>query len=90
VFEVAIPLLVGRSVVERINQINTDGDREIYNPLTNCIVLDKNSPCFGCIHIMLCTYHNMIDKLFSTKVKITDTNRIMVEYCNQWGENPVF
>jgi hypothetical protein len=26
----------------------------------------------------------MIDKLFSTKVKITDTNRMLVEYCKQW------
>jgi hypothetical protein len=26
----------------------------------------------------------MIDKLFSTKVKITDINRILVEYCKQW------
>jgi hypothetical protein len=26
----------------------------------------------------------MIDKLFSTKVKITDSNRMLVEYCKQW------
>jgi hypothetical protein len=82
VFEVAIPSLIGKATVERINQINTDGDRQIYNPLTNCI-LDKNSPWFGCIHV-LCNYHNMIDKLFSTKVKITDSNRMLVEYCKQW------
>jgi hypothetical protein len=37
VFEVAIPSLIGEATVERINQINTDGDRQIYNPLTNCI-----------------------------------------------------
>jgi hypothetical protein len=80
-FEVAIPTMIVTSTVERINQINTDGDRQIYNTLTNCI-LDKNRPWVGCIHI-LCTYH-MIDKLFSTKVKITDINRILVEYCKQW------
>jgi hypothetical protein len=73
--------LIGEATVERINQINTDGDRQIYNPLTNCI-LDKNSPWFGCIHV-LCNYH-IIDKLFSTKVKITDSNRMLVEYCKQW------
>jgi hypothetical protein len=28
----------------------------------------------------------MIDKLFSTKMKITATNRILVEYCKQWVE----
>jgi hypothetical protein len=26
----------------------------------------------------------MIGKLFSTKVKITDSNRMLVEYCKQW------
>jgi hypothetical protein len=26
----------------------------------------------------------MIDKLFSAKVKITDTNRMLLEYCKQW------
>jgi hypothetical protein len=35
-FEV-IPTLVGRSTVERISQINADGDSHIYNPLANCI-----------------------------------------------------
>jgi hypothetical protein len=81
VFEVAIPSLIGEATMERINQINTNGDRQIYNPLTNCI-LDKTSPWFGCIHV-LCNYH-MIDKLFSTKVKITDVNRMLLEYCKQW------
>jgi hypothetical protein len=81
VFEVAIPSLIGDATVERINQINTDGDRQIYNPLTNCI-LDKSSPWFGFIHV-LCNCH-MIDKLFSTKVKITDSNRMLVEYCKQY------
>jgi hypothetical protein len=59
VFEIAIPSLISEATVERINQINTDGDRQIYNPLTSCI-LDKISPWFGCIHV-LCNYH-MIDK----------------------------
>jgi hypothetical protein len=67
IFEVAIPSLIGEATVERIHQINTDGDIKIYNLLTNCI-LDKSIPWFGCIHL-LCNYH-MIDKLFSTKVKI--------------------
>jgi hypothetical protein len=38
VFEVAIPTLIGEANVERINQINTDGDRQIYNPVINCIL----------------------------------------------------
>jgi hypothetical protein len=79
--------LISEATVERINQINTDGDRQIYNPLTNCI-LDKTSPWFGCIHV-LCYYH-MIDKLFSTKVKIEDINRMVVEYCKQWDKTWCF
>jgi hypothetical protein len=51
VFEVAIPSLIGEATVERINQINTDGDRQIYNPLTNCI-LDKSSRWFGSIYVL--------------------------------------
>jgi hypothetical protein len=81
VFEIAIPSLIGEATVERIYQINTDGERQIYNPLTKCIV-DKSSPWFDCIYV-LCNYH-MIDKLFSTKVKITDSNRMLVEYCKKW------
>jgi hypothetical protein len=81
VFEIAIPSLIGEATVERINEINTDDDRQIYNPLTNCI-LDKTSRWFGCIHV-LCNYH-MFDKLVSTNEKITDCNRILVEYCKQW------
>jgi hypothetical protein len=81
VFEVSIPSVIGEATVERIHKINTDGERQIYNPLTNCI-LDKNIPRFGCIHV-LCNCH-MNDKLFSTKVKITDSNILLVEYCKQW------
>jgi hypothetical protein len=81
VFEVSIPSLIGEAIVERINQINPDVDIQIYNTLTNCI-LDKSSPWFGCIHV-LCNYH-VIDKLLSTKVKITDSNRMLVEYFKQW------
>jgi hypothetical protein len=73
--------------VKRINQINNDGDRKIYNPLTNCI-LDKSSPWFGCIHVLF-NYH-MIDKLFSTKVNITDSNGMLVDYFKQWVKTSCF
>jgi hypothetical protein len=82
VFEVVIPSLIGEATVENINQINADGDIQIYIPLTNCI-LEKSSPWFGCIHHVLCNYH-MIDKLFSKKVELTDNNRMLVEHCKQW------
>jgi hypothetical protein len=77
IFEVAITSLIGEATAERIKQINTDGDRQIYNPLTSCI-LDKSSPWFGYVHVLY-NYH-MIDKLFSTKVKITDSNIMLVDY----------
>jgi glutamate racemase len=53
----------------------------IYNPLS-VIKLHKDSLWLGCTHV-LCMHH-MIDKLFSTKVKVTDSNRMLVEYCKQW------
>jgi hypothetical protein len=87
VFEIAITSLIGEATMERINQINTDGDRQIYNPLTKCI-LDKTSPWFGIVYV-LWNYH-MIDKLFSTKVKIKDINRMLVEYCKQWVKTRCF
>jgi hypothetical protein len=87
VFEFTISSLSGKATVGRINQINTDGDRQIYNPLTNCI-LDKSSSWFGCIHVLF-NYH-MIDNLFSTKVKITDSNRMLVEYCKKWVKTRCF
>jgi hypothetical protein len=87
VFDVAIPSRIGEATVERVKQINTDGDRQIYNPLTNCI-LDKSSPWFCCKHL-LCNHH-MIDTLFSTKVKITDSKIMLVEYCKQWAKTRCF
>jgi hypothetical protein len=83
VLEVSILSLIDEATMERINKINTDGDRQIYNPLANCI-LNKSGPWFGCIHI-LCN-NQIIDKLFSTKVKITDSNRMLVEHCKQWDK----
>jgi hypothetical protein len=78
VFEVAISSLIGEATVERIDQINTDGGRKNYNPLTNCI-LDKSSPWFGCIHV-LCNYH-MIDKLFFTYFPLLERNNETSTIC---------
>jgi hypothetical protein len=50
VFGVAIPTLIGTDTVEHISQINTDDDRQIHNPLTNCI-LDRNSPWFLVVYM---------------------------------------
>jgi hypothetical protein len=64
-------------VVSRIKQINPDGDRKIYEPLTNHSV-DKTSPwCGG--KPRLCDDH-MIDKLFKTNVSVTENNKAFVEY----------
>jgi hypothetical protein len=59
-YEVALPALLGKEVISRIKQINTDGEKKLHEPLTK-LSLDETS---------ICAYH-MIDKLFKTKVSVT-------------------
>jgi hypothetical protein len=71
-YDVALPALLGNEVISRIKQINTDGDRKIYEPRTK-LSLDEKSPWYGVKHC-ICAYH-MIDKLFKTKVYVNDKNK---------------
>jgi hypothetical protein len=68
-------------VISRIKQINTDGERKIYEPLTNLSV-DGNHPWYVVEHC-ICAYH-MIDKLFKTKLSANDKNKAFVEYDKRW------
>jgi hypothetical protein len=52
---VALPLLYGINVIRNIQQVTTDGDKQIYNPL-DILSRDKSSPWYGVNH-MLCTFH---------------------------------
>jgi hypothetical protein len=62
---VALPLLYGNNVIRNIQQVTTDGDRQIYNPLD---ILSKNesSPWYGVKH-MLCTFH-LVEQQFDNYV----------------------
>jgi hypothetical protein len=76
-----IPALLENEVISRIKQINTDGDRKKYEPLTK-LSLDENSPWYGVNHC-LCAYHT-IEQLFKTKVYVNDKNKAFVEYTKRW------
>jgi hypothetical protein len=52
--EVAIPTLLGKQAISCIKQINTDGDRKIYESLTKLSV-DKTLPWYGVNHC-ICAY----------------------------------
>jgi hypothetical protein len=80
-YEVALTDLLEKEVIYLIKQLNTDGDKKIYEPLTR-ISLDVNSPWYGVKH---CVYDfHMIDKLFKTKVSVNYKNKAFVEYAKRW------
>jgi hypothetical protein len=60
-YEVNIPSMLGKEVISHIKQINTDGDRKIYESLTK-LSLDETSPWYGAKHCLY-AYHT-IQKLF--------------------------
>jgi hypothetical protein len=52
---VVLPLLYGNNVIRNIQQVTTNGDRQIYNPL-DLLSQNESSPWYGVKH-MLCTFH---------------------------------
>jgi hypothetical protein len=80
-YEVALPDLLGKEVISWIKQINTDGDIQIYEPITK-LSLDVNIPWYG-VKNCLCAY-DMIEKLFKTKLSVNDKNKVFVEYAKRW------
>jgi hypothetical protein len=61
----ALPLLYGINVIRNIQQVTTDGNRYIYNPL-DILSRDKSSPWYGVKH-MLCTFH-LVEQQFGNDV----------------------
>jgi hypothetical protein len=54
---VALPLLYDINVIRNIQQVTTDVDGQIYNPL-DIFSRDESSPWYGVKH-MLCKFHPM-------------------------------
>jgi hypothetical protein len=52
---VVLSLLYGINVIRNIQQVTTDGDRQIYNPL-EILPREESSPWYGVRH-MVCTFH---------------------------------
>jgi hypothetical protein len=53
--DVALPYVYGNKVIRNIQQVTTNGNRQIYNPL-DVLSKEKSSPWCGVEH-MLCTFH---------------------------------
>jgi hypothetical protein len=62
---VALLLLYGNNVNRNIQQVTTDGDRQIYNPL-DLLSQNESSPWYVVKHI-LCTFH-LVEKIFNNDV----------------------
>jgi hypothetical protein len=72
---VALPLLYGINVIRNIQQVTTDGDRKIYNPL-DILSRDESSPWYGVKH-MLCTF-NLVEQQYDNDVLYKDNREGIV------------
>jgi hypothetical protein len=63
---VAFTLLYGNKVIRNIQQVTTDGDRQIYNPL-DILSKDESSPWYGVKH-MICTLFHLVEQQFDNDV----------------------
>jgi hypothetical protein len=61
----ALPLLYGNNVIRNIQQVTTDGNRQIYNQL-DMLSQKESSPWYGVKH-MLCTFH-LVEQQFDNVV----------------------
>jgi hypothetical protein len=52
---VALSLLYGKNVIQNIQQVTTNGDRQIYNQF-DLLSKNESSPWHGVKH-MVCTFH---------------------------------
>jgi hypothetical protein len=70
-----LPSLLEEKTVRIVQQVNTDGDTEIYFPL-DTLKSQPNSPWEKCHHC-LCTYHlinkNLSEKTSNEKIYIRNT-----------------
>jgi hypothetical protein len=79
-WDVAFPLMYGYNVIRKVQQITTDGDSQIYNPL-GALSKDPKSPWFGVVH-MLCAFH-LVEHVFPN---IKHTVQCIISPCHITGE----
>jgi hypothetical protein len=78
---VALPLLYGINVIRNTQQVTTDGDRQIYNPL-DILSRDRSSPWYGVKH-MLCTVH-LVEQQFDNDVRNKEGREGIVYQVKNW------
>jgi hypothetical protein len=78
---VALPLLYENNVIRNIQQVTTDSDRQIYNPL-DLLSQNESSPWYGVKH-MLCTFH-LVEQQFENDVLNKEDREGIVYQVKNW------
>jgi hypothetical protein len=78
---VALPLLYGNNVIRNIQQVTTDGDCQIYNPL-DPLSQNESSPWYGVKH-MLCTFQ-FVEQQFDNDVLNKEDREGIVYKVKNW------
>jgi hypothetical protein len=77
---VALLVLQGNNFIRNIQQVTTDGDRQIYNPL-DILPKDESSPLCDVKH-MLCTFHFVEQQFNNDIINKEDRERIVYQVKN--------
>jgi hypothetical protein len=78
---VALPLLYGNNAIRNIQQVTTDGDCQIYNPL-DLLSQNEFSPWYGVKH-MLCTFHR-VEQQFDNDILNKEDREGIVYQVKNW------
>jgi hypothetical protein len=78
---VALLLIYGHNVIQNIQQVTTDCDHQIYNPL-DLLSQNKSSPWYGVKH-MLCTFH-LVEQQFDNDVLNKEESEGSVYQVKNW------
>jgi hypothetical protein len=78
---VELPFLYGNNVIRYIQQVTTDGDRQIYNTL-DPLSQNESSPWHGVKH-MLCTFH-LVEQQFDNDVLNKEDREGIVYQVKNW------
>jgi hypothetical protein len=70
----------GENIIRKLQQVTTDGDSQIYNPL-DVLSKDPKSPWFDVVH-MLCTCHLVVQKFDNAVLNKTDREGICYQIKN--------
>jgi hypothetical protein len=79
---VELPLLYGNNVIRNIQQVTTNGDYQIYNPL-DLLSQNESSPWYRVKHIMLCTF-NLFEQQFNNDVLNKKDREGIVDQVKNW------